>query len=74
MSAHRGAQHIASCDTVMIVISSAITVFGGAMDVLVRSMDTDTWRRLKAQAALQGKTIGALLTEIITEWLARQQG
>lgn len=42
------------------------------MDVLVRSMDPDVWRRLKAHAALQGKTLGALLTEIIKEWLARQ--
>lgn len=44
------------------------------MDVLVRSMDPDLWARLKAQAALKRTTLGALLTEIIKEWLARQQG
>lgn len=44
------------------------------MDVLVRSMDPDLWARLKSRAAIERKTLGALLTEIIREWLARQQG
>jgi hypothetical protein len=48
------------------------------MDVLVRSMDQLLWWRLKSAAALQGKPINALLTEIIRKWLDRhyptQQG
>jgi hypothetical protein len=37
-------------------------------------MDQQLWRRLRAAASLQGKPVNALLTEIISEWLARRQG
>ncbi len=42
------------------------------MDVLVRSMDPDLWARLKARAALERKTLGALLREIITAYLEKE--
>lgn len=44
------------------------------MDVLVRNMDADLWARLRSRAVLERKTLGALLAEIIREWLARQEG
>jgi hypothetical protein len=42
--------------------------------IVVRKMDSDLWARFKAQAALERKTISALLAEIIRDYLARQQG
>jgi hypothetical protein len=44
------------------------------MDVLVRSMNGTVWREFRAEAVRRGVTAGALLTEIISEWLARQEG
>jgi hypothetical protein len=34
-------------------------------------MDPDLWARFKSRAALERKTIGVLLAEILTDWLDR---
>jgi len=41
------------------------------MDRTIRNLDEDAYRRLKAQAALRGVTVGELMNEAIRSWLAR---
>jgi hypothetical protein len=43
------------------------------MDVNVRGIDGDLWRRLRAAAVLRQIPLGKLLNEIIREWLERHQ-
>ncbi len=40
------------------------------MDTTIRNLDEQVYRELKARAALQGKTVGEVLTEAIRAWLA----
>jgi len=35
------------------------------MDTTIRNLDEDAYRRLKARAALEGRPIGAVLSELI---------
>lgn len=39
------------------------------MDVTVRNVDDEAYRRLKAQAALEDRTVGEVLTEAIEAYL-----
>lgn len=39
------------------------------MDINVRGVDGDLWRRLRAAAVMRGVSLGALLNQIIGEWL-----
>ena len=41
------------------------------MDTTIRNVDGTAYRRLKARAALEGKTMGEILTEAIQAYLAR---
>jgi plasmid stability protein len=43
------------------------------MDTTVRNLDADAYRRLKARAALDGKTVGEALNEAIRAYLARPE-
>ena len=45
----------------------------GDMDTTIRNLDEETYRALKARAALTGKTIGNLLNEAIQSYLARPE-
>jgi hypothetical protein len=42
--------------------------------IVVRKVDQRLWRQLRTEAVRRGITTGALLNEIIREYLARQQG
>jgi hypothetical protein len=42
------------------------------MDTTIRNLDPDAYRRLKAHAALTGKSIGEALNEAIRLYLARR--
>lgn len=44
------------------------------MNVLVRNVDPELWARFRVRAAQERKSMRALLIEIITDYLARQQG
>lgn len=37
---------------------------------MVRNLDSDTWRQIRAEAVRHNLTAGALLTLIANEWLA----
>ncbi len=41
------------------------------MDTTIRNLDEHAYRRLKARAALAGKTIGEVVNEAIRAYLAR---
>lgn len=41
------------------------------MDTTIRNLDESAYRALKAQAALEGKTIGDMVNEAIRAYLAR---
>lgn len=41
------------------------------MDTTIRNLDERAYRRLKARAALEGRTIGDVLNEAIRAFLAR---
>lgn len=41
------------------------------MDTTIRNLDDDAYRRLKARAALSGKTVGEAVNEAIRAYLAR---
>jgi len=41
------------------------------MDTTIRNLDEDAYRALRAQAALEGRTLGQLLNEAICSYLAR---
>lgn len=41
------------------------------MDTTIRNLDEDAYRRLKARAALTGKTIGEMVNEAMRAYLAR---
>lgn len=41
------------------------------MDVTIRNLDEGTYQRLKARAALAGKTIGEVVTDAILAHLSR---
>lgn len=43
------------------------------MDTTIRNLDERAYRRLKARAALEGKTIGELVNEAIRAFLARPE-
>lgn len=42
-----------------------------AVDTTIRNLDPDAYRRLKARAALTGRTIGDLVNEAIRAYLGR---
>jgi hypothetical protein len=42
------------------------------MNINIRGVDGDLWRRLRAVAVLRGVSLGALLNQILLEWLDRQ--
>ena len=44
-----------------------------AMDTTIRNLDEQTYRALKARAALAGKTVGEVLNEAIRLYLARPE-
>ncbi len=44
-----------------------------AVDVTVRKLDEDLYRRLKAAAALNGRTVGELLNEAIRSYLGQDE-
>lgn len=39
--------------------------------VVVRDIPVDTWRKLKAKAALEGLTVQASVTKAITQYLTK---
>jgi plasmid stability protein len=41
------------------------------MDATIRNLDEETFRALKARAALRGKTIGEMVNEAVRAYLAR---
>lgn len=41
------------------------------MDTTIRNLDEDVYRRAKARAALEGKTIGQTVNEALRAYLAR---
>lgn len=41
------------------------------MDTTIRNLDEHAYRALRAQAALEGRTLGQLLNEAIRSYLAR---
>lgn len=45
--------------------------YDSSVDATIRNLDPDAYRRLKAQAALTGRTIGELVNEAIRAYLAR---
>lgn len=44
--------------------------YNGYMDTTIRNLDETLYRRIKAQAALEGRNIGALVNEAIRAYLA----
>jgi plasmid stability protein len=44
------------------------------MDRTIRNLDEDAYRKLKARAALGGKTVGELINQAIRAYLARPDG
>lgn len=42
------------------------------MDVNVRGIDKVLWHRLRVEAVKRGLSMGALLNQIIREWLDRE--
>lgn len=40
------------------------------MDTTIRNLDAQAYRRFKARAALEGKTMGAALSDAMNAWLA----
>jgi hypothetical protein len=42
--------------------------------LVVRDVSRTLWRQVRMEALARGQTAGALLNEIIREWLARRQG
>ncbi len=47
--------------------------YNAHMDTTIRNLDQKTYRALKAQAALAGKTIGQMVNEAIAAYLARPE-
>ncbi|MGH7540071.1 MAG: FitA-like ribbon-helix-helix domain-containing protein [Gemmatimonadota bacterium] len=47
--------------------------YNGDMDTTIRNLDEGTYRRLKARAALEGRTIGDVVNEAIRAFLARPE-
>lgn len=43
------------------------------MDTTIRNLDETAYRRLKARAALAGKTIGEMMNEAMRAYLARPE-
>jgi|KBSMisStaDraftv2_1062788.scaffolds.fasta_scaffold720951_3 hypothetical protein len=43
------------------------------MNVNVRGVDGDLWRQLRSVAVMRGVPLGALLNQIVREWLAAQE-
>jgi hypothetical protein len=43
------------------------------MDTTIRNLDETIYRRLKARAALEGRTVGELVNEAIRAYLARHE-
>lgn len=41
------------------------------MDTTIRNLDSRVYRRVKARAALAGKTVGDAINEAMETWLAR---
>jgi plasmid stability protein len=41
-------------------------------DMQIRNVDESLWLQLRLKAVERGMSMGALLNEIIREWLARQ--
>jgi hypothetical protein len=41
------------------------------MDTTVRNLDENVYRALRARAVMEGRTVGALITEAIRGYLAR---
>jgi plasmid stability protein len=44
------------------------------MDTTVRNLDENAYRALRARAIMEGRTVGALITEAIRSYLARPAG
>lgn len=44
------------------------------MDTTIRNLDEETYRRLKAHAALHGETIGEVLNRAMRAYLSSEQG
>ena len=45
-----------------------------SVDTTIRNLDAPTYRRLKARAALEGKTVGEALNEAMAAYVARPAG
>jgi plasmid stability protein len=45
--------------------------YARSVDTTIRNLDPDAYRRLKARAALTGRTVGELVNEAIRAYLAR---
>lgn len=43
------------------------------MDTTIRNLDAGLYRRLKARAALEGRTVGAVVNEAVAVYLARPE-
>ena len=39
----------------------------------IRNVDRDIWRQFRAEAVRRGVPVGALLTEVISQWLSKQR-
>ena len=44
------------------------------MDATIRNLDEKTYREIKARAALDGKTLGEMVSEAIRTYLAQPRG
>ena len=47
--------------------------YNGCMDTTIRNLDEHLYRKLKAQAALGGKTMGEAVSDAIRVYLARPE-
>lgn len=44
------------------------------MDTTIRNLDENAYRALRARAVMEGRTVGALITEAIRSYLGRPPG
>jgi plasmid stability protein len=44
------------------------------MDTTVRNLDENVYRALRARAVMEGRTVGALISEAIRSYLGRPEG
>ena len=55
----------------MCVASMTIMYYNLYMDTTIRNLDEEAYRSIKARAALEGKTIGQVVSEAMRAYVAR---